>query len=311
MKKIVFMGTPIFAAEILDFLIMKGYNISLVVSQPDKKVGRKQLITETPVKKIAKENKIDVFQPEKLKEDYQKIIEINPDLIITAAYGQIVPDEVLNCVSIDAINIHGSLLPKYRGGAPIHYAVMNGDKKTGVTLMKMVSKMDAGDIIFQKKFNIGENDTTEKVHDKMICVAKELLDDKLDLILNDNYEYIKQDENLVTYSPNISKDDEKIDWSKNSLEIHNKIRGLNSWPVAYTILDDKRIKIYKSIKTNDISKGYPGEIIGFTDDSILVNTKDKVLKITEIQIAGKIKMSVKDFKKGINIKDYNGKTFES
>lgn len=304
------MGTPVFAAEILQELIIKGYNISLVVTQPDRKVGRKQIVTATPSKVVALENKIEVFQPEKIKVDYQKVIDIKPDLIITAAYGQIIPDELLKAPTIDAINIHGSLLPKYRGGAPIHYSVLNGDKKTGVTIMKMVSKMDAGDIIFQEDFPIDINDTTEVVHNKMVEVAKRLIIAKLDDILNKNYTYTKQEESKVSYSPNITKEDEKIMWNKSCFEVHNQIRGLSSWPGAYSVLDNERMKVYLSEMTEFKSTGKPGSIAGVYDEIIHVNTQDYQIRILELQMAGKKKMKVKAYLAGVSSEELNGKTFE-
>lgn len=297
-KKIIFMGTPIFAAEILEKLIEAGYQIGLVVSQPDKKVGRKQIVTPTAVKEVALKHNIPTFQPSKIREDFSQIVDFNPDLIITAAYGQIVPDEVLAAPSIECINVHGSLLPKYRGGAPIHYSVLNGDKETGVTIMRMVTKMDAGAIISQASYPIEINDTTTVVHDRMIEVGAQLLLDTLPSIFDGSYTLTDQDESLVTYSPNISKDMERLDWNKSSLEVHNHIRGLCSWPGAYTTLDGKRFKIYGSLLTDIPSSGRPGMIANTDSDYIYVNCQDMQLKLTRIQPSGKKQMNASDYIRG-------------
>lgn len=309
-KKIIFMGTPIFAAKILEELIANGYQIDLVVSQPDKKVGRKQVLTPTPVKSVAIENNIPVFQPHKIREDYMPIIDLNPDLIITAAYGQIVPDVVLDCPKILPINVHGSLLPKYRGGAPIHYSVLNGDSETGVTIMRMVTKMDAGDIISQASFPIGENDTTSVIHDEMIKVASKLLIETLPSILDESYVLTAQDENLVTYSPNISKEQELINWDKTAQEVHNQIRGLSSFPGAYSNLDESRFKIYLSELTNLKATANPGTISHVDDETIYVNCNDYQLKLVRVQPAGKKQMDTKDYVRGIDKEQFVGKRFE-
>ncbi len=309
-KKIIFMGTPIFAAQILEDLLSNGYKIDLVVSQPDKKVGRKQIVTPTPVKEVALKHDIPVFQPIKIREDFGPIIELKPDLIITAAYGQIVPDEVLNAPTIECINVHGSLLPKYRGGAPIHYSVLNGDEKTGVTIMKMATKMDAGDIITQAEFPIGIDDTTAIVHDNMIEVGSKLLLDTLPQMFDGSYTLTAQDEELVTYSPNISKDQERIIWDKPALTVHNQVRGLSSWPGSYTMLDDKRFKIYLSKLTDDVATGTPGSIANLDDEAIYVNCKDKQIKLVRVQPAGKKQMPVSDFVRGIDKATFIGKIFE-
>lgn len=309
-KKIIFMGTPIFAAEILKRLLAEGYKIDLVVSQPDKKVGRKQVVTPTPVKEVAVQNGIPVFQPERIRVDFAPIVDLNPDLIITAAYGQIVPDEVLNAPKIECINVHGSLLPKYRGGAPIHYSVLNGDDKTGVTIMKMVAKMDAGDIISQAEFPILENDTTAVVHDNMIGVGSDLLIDTLPSIFDQTYTLTPQDEELVTYSPNISKDQELIVWDLPASDVHNQIRGLCSWPGAYTNLDGKRFKVYFSNLTEIASNGVAGSIASISEDAIFVNCNDYQVKLLRVQPAGKKQMETKDFVRGIDKSAFVGKIFE-
>ncbi len=298
--KIVFMGTPIFAKEILASLIEEKYNVVGVVSQPDRKVGRKKEVKYTPVKEVAVENNIPVYQPENIKNDYKFLEEIKPDIIITAAYGQIVPEEVLNLPTIECINVHGSLLPKYRGGAPIHYAIINGDKKTGVTIMKMVKEMDAGDIISQKEFEIKLGDTLETVHDNMIVVAKDLLKETLPNIINDNYTSLKQDENKVVFSPTIKREEEAIDWSKQGIDIYNQIRGMNPWPVAYSQINGKKFKFFTTKFIEDENKKESGLIIDITKDSIEVEVIGGTLKLIDFQIEGKKKVTISDFINGNN-----------
>ncbi len=298
--KIVFMGTPIFAKEILKSLIEEKYNVVGVVSQPDRKVGRKKEIKYTPVKEVAVENNIPVYQPENIKKEYTFLEEIKPDIIITAAYGQIVPEEVLNLPSIECINVHGSLLPKYRGGAPIHYAIINGDKKTGVTIMKMVKEMDAGDIISQKEFQIKKDDTLEIVHDNMVEVAKDLLKETLPNIINDNYTIIKQDESKVVFSPTIKREEEKIDWSKDGIDIYNQIRGMNPWPVAYSQINGKKFKFFTTKFIEDVNKKESGLITDITKEAISVEVKGGILKLIDFQIEGKKKVNIQDFINGNN-----------
>ncbi len=297
-KKIVFMGTPEFASYILEQLCQTEYKPSLVVSQPDKKVGRKQILTPTPVKEVALKHEINVFQPENIKADYQTIVEFQPDLIITAAYGQIVPDEVLNAPKLECINVHGSLLPKYRGGAPIHYAVLNGDEKTGVTIMEMVAKMDAGAIIEQVEMPISETDTVGTVYDEMKKVGAKALIEVLPNIYSGNYTKTEQDETLVTYSPNITREQEKIDFNQSTSVVYNQIRGLNPWPVAYFIFNQKRYKVFASTK-KIINHDYQiGEIIAISNLGVEIATNDGIINIIELQPAGKKKMQVKDYING-------------
>lgn len=303
--KIIFMGTPIFAAEILRKLISEGYDVIGVVSQPDRKSGRKQEMYPTPTKEVALEHDIPVFQPEKIREDLSFFKEHTPDLIITAAFGQIIPQELLDIPPLGCINVHGSLLPKYRGGAPIHYSVINGDVETGVTIMEMVAKMDAGNIISQRKFPISFISTTGDVHDKMISVAQELLIDTLPDIINQTYTSIPQNEEEVTFSPNIKPDQEKIDWSRSAMDIYNQIRGLNPWPVAYSTITNKRFKFYTTRYIQLLSskqiKFESGTIISIDTEGILIAGNNGNLLVSEFQIEGKRKTNIKDFIHGNTI----------
>ena len=305
-KRIVFMGTPTFAVPVLKSLI-ENYNVVLVVSQPDREKDRKGNILMTPTKEIAIENNIPVYQPLKIKEEYQTVLDYKPDIIITCAYGQIIPDIILNYPKYGCINIHGSLLPKLRGGAPIHHAIINGDKETGITIMYMVSKMDAGDIISWRSIRIEENDNLDYIYNKMSVLGSELLIDTLPSIFNKTNSRIKQDESLVTFGFNIRKEEEKIDFNKSSIDIHNRIRGLSSTPGAYAVLDNKRVKIYESFITDKASNKEPGTIIDINKNGMFVATKDNVIKITDLKIEGKKRCKIQDFINGIKKEDYINK----
>ena len=305
-KRIVFMGTPTFAVPVLKSLI-ENYNVVLVVSQPDKEKDRKGNILITPTKEVAIENNIPVYQPLKIKEEYQTILDYKPDIIITCAYGQIIPDIILDYPKYGCINVHGSLLPKLRGGAPIHHAIINGDKETGITIMYMASKMDAGDIISQKSLKIEENDNLDYIYNKMSVLGSELLIDTLPSIFNKTNSRIKQDESLVTFGFNIRKEEEKIDFDKSSTDIHNRIRGLSSIPGAYAILDNKRVKIYESFIIDKVSDKEPGTIIDINKNGMFVATKDNIIKITDLKIEGKKRCKIQDFINGVKKGDYINK----
>lgn len=299
---IIYMGTPEFSVGPLKELI-KEYNVSLVVTQPDRKVGRKQEIKYSPVKEFALENGIEVFQPEKIREDYQYILDKKPDLIITCAYGQIIPKEILDYPKYKCINIHASLLPKYRGGAPIHHAIINGDEYTGITIMYMDEKMDSGDILYQEKLPIEETDNVGTMFNRLSVLGSKMIVDFLPKFINGEITPIKQNEDEVTYAYNISKEDEKIDFNTNSKDIFNKIRGLNPFPVSYGLLDDKRVKFYNSKIGSSNKSGSVGEIINIYEDGIGIKTTDGEIVITELQFEGKKKSSVKEYLNGIQNKD--------
>ena len=299
------MGTPSFAVPILETLIDK-YNVIMVVCQPDKEKDRKGNIIYSPCKEIALKNNIEVYQPNKIRLEYQYILDKNPDIIITAAYGQIIPLEILEYPKYGCINVHGSLLPKLRGGAPIHHAIINGDKFAGVTIMYMDKKMDAGDIISQRSIEIGENTILDDLYHKLSILGRDLLLDTLPSIFNGTNDRIKQDENKVTFGFNITKEEEKIDFNDTSNNIHNKIRGLSSIPGAYAIINNKRMKIYLSEKTNNISKSKPGTINDINENGIIVSTKDYEIILKNIKLEGKNRCNVKDFINGIRKEDYIG-----
>ena len=307
--KVVFMGTPTFSVPVLENLI-KETNVILVVSQPDREKDRKGNVLPTPTKKIALDNNIEVYQPTKIKEEYEKITKLDPDIIITCAYGQIIPETILNCPKYGCINVHGSLLPKLRGGAPIHHAIINGDNVTGITIMYMDKLMDSGDIISQEELRISENDTLDIVYEKMSHIGANLLIKTLPSIINGTNGRIKQNENEVTFGYNITKDEEKIDFTNNSKDIHNRIRGLSSIPGAYCFLGDKRLKIYQSEITKESNVKEPGTILKMDKTGIYVSTKDNVIKLTDIKLEGKKRCLVKDFVNGVNKEEYIGKVLK-
>lgn len=304
--RIVFMGTPKFAMPILKGLI-DNYNVVMVVCQPDRKKDRKGNIEYPEIKKIALEKEIEVFQPEKIKDDYQKIIDANPDIIVTCAYGQIIPNIILDYPKYGCINVHGSLLPELRGGAPIHWAIIRGYKKTGITIMYMAPKMDAGDIISQASIKIDDNMILDTLYEKMSYLGKELLLKTLPSILNKTCSRVKQDESKVTFAYNIKKEDQKIDFSKSSHDIKNLVRGLNSTPGAYCYLDNKRMKIYEvEVLERTSSKDY-GKIVKVDKDGFICVTADNLIKIKDIAIEGKKRCKSKDYLNGINKKELVGK----
>lgn len=310
MIKIIFMGTPDFSVPVLKGIIDSGlYEVVGIVSQPDKKVGRHQILTPSPISKVALDNNIKLLRIEKIKTNYEEVLDLKPDMIITCAYGQIIPKEILNYPKYGCINVHASLLPKYRGGAPIHRAIINGEEKTGITIMYMDEGMDTGDIITQEEVQILNTDTVGVLHDKLSVVGKELLLKTLPDIINGKINRIKQDESKATFAYNIKREDEHINFNDNCKNIYNLVRGLNPFPGAFAILNGKIIKIYSGKIGNKIN-GKPGEIKGINKDGIIVNTLDYEFIITEIQEEGKKRVIVKEYLNGKNKEDLIGKVFE-
>lgn len=307
--KVIFMGTPEFCVPILKTLI-DNCNVIGVVTQPDKEVGRKKEIVFSPIKKVALENNIKVLQPVKIREEYEDIIILNPDIIITCAYGQIIPEVILNNPRLGCINVHASLLPKLRGGAPIHKAIIEGYTKTGITIMYMDKGMDTGDMISKVEVEIEDNDTAETLHDKLQKVSVPLLMDTLPSIIDGTNKREKQNDSEATYAYNVSREEEHIDFNKTSKEVYNRIRGLNSWPGSYAVLDDKNVKLWSSVISDKIYDKKPGTIVNISKEGICVVTKDSSILITELQMPGKKKVLVKDFINGIKKEDYIGKIFK-
>ena len=300
MKKIAFMGTPDFAVPVLESLIEAGYKIELVVTQPDRPKGRKRTLTASPVKEAALKHNIEVFQPENLRESYKEIFNYDIDLIITAAYGQLLPNELLDYPEFGSINVHASLLPELRGGAPIHYSILQGKKETGITIMYMVEKLDAGNIISQKAIPIEETDHVGTLHDKLSKIGASLLSETLPEIFAKTNKSIKQDESLATFAPNVSRELERLNWQESNETVYNHIRGLHPWPVAYTMYNNERMKIWWAKPDNHLyESARPGEIIKKDELSFtVVCGNKKAIQITEIQPAGKRKMSVEEFLRG-------------
>lgn len=296
--KVVFMGTPDFAVPILETLI-KNTEVSLVVTQPDAYVGRKKVLTASPVKRCAIENNIPVFQPEKIKTNYAEITKYQPDLIVTCAYGQIVPFEVLNIPRLGCINVHASLLPKYRGGAPIHHAIINGETETGITIMYMDKGMDTGDIITTKSIPIANTDTVETMHDKLSTLGASLLEDTLPSIINGTNSRIPQNNAEATYAPTIKREDEHLDFNTSAINIFNKVRGLNSWPLAHINLNNEEIKVIEGY-IGETHNTKPGIVLKIIKDAIGITCQDKIYYITKLKPFGKKSMQTRDYLNGID-----------
>ncbi|MFE0503497.1 methionyl-tRNA formyltransferase [Peribacillus butanolivorans] len=301
MTKIIFMGTPDFSVPVLKRILDEGYDVIAVVTQPDRPVGRKKVLTPPPVKVEAEKQGIPVYQPEKIreKEDLEKIIALKPDLVVTAAFGQILPNELLEAPKYGCINVHASLLPELRGGAPIHYSILQGKEKTGITIMYMAEKLDAGDILTQAEVTIEEEDNVGTLHDKLSKVGSDLLAETLPKLINEELNAIKQDEDKATFAPNIRRSEEKIDWSKTGEDIYNHVRGLNPWPVAYTLLNESILKIWQANKLEHNNQAVPGTIIDVRNDGFVVSTgNETAILVTELQPSGKKKMPAKDYLRG-------------
>ena len=294
--KIVFMGTPTFGREILKCLHQNGYDVVLAVCQPDKYVGRKHVLTGCEVKQYCIENNIEVFQPVKIREDYSRVLEVNPDLIVTCAYGQIIPKIILE--KCKCINVHASLLPKLRGGAPIQHAIIDGYSTTGITIMEMSNKMDAGDIISQSSIDIDINDTYSSLHDKLIKVATKLLLDTIGSVIDNSYVAIKQNENEVTFGYNILPQQEHIDFNKSYMQVYNQIRGLADVPYAYGIVEGKKVKLCQVSTSDIVSENANGTIV-FVSKGLGVVVDNRVIVIEKLQLEGKNITSAKDFRNGV------------
>lgn len=304
------MGTPKFAVPVLEMLI-ENYGVDLVITQPDKKVGRKKVLTPPPVKVVALDNNIKVLQPEKISTDeetYNTLKELNPDIIITAAYGQLVPEKILEIPNHKCINVHGSLLPKLRGGAPIQYSILEDHKKTGITIMYMVKKLDAGDMISKVEVDILDSDNYESLHDKLSVAGRNLLNETLPNIFSGDIAPEKQDDEQATFARNILREDEKIDWNRSAREVFNKVRALDPTPGAFTYLDGNVLKIWSSeVVELEEQSSYSkvGTIVKQDKKNIYVLCgNETILKVHELQVSGKKRMPVVNFLS--NKKDYVG-----
>lgn len=297
--KVVFIGTPEFAVHILQTLIDEKYNIVAAVAQPDKPTGRKHLLTPTPVHALADQYHIPVLQPVKLRLQSQEVLDLKPDLIVCCAYGQMVPDDILAAPKYGCVNIHPSLLPKYRGGAPVHHAVWAGDTKTGVCLMEMVHAMDAGRVYACNEVKIGPDETTEELNTALEEASATLLKTALPEYLKGNLPGIPQEESLVSIARNISREDEQVSFAKEEINtLYNHVRALIDWPIGYGMVEGKRIKFLKARKEIKAVTEAPGTILGFQDEAMEIACNGGVLKIYELQPEGKSRMSAAAFANG-------------
>lgn len=297
--KVIFMGTPEFAVPVLQTLI-DNTEVVLVVTQPDKLVGRNKVLTPPPVKQLALENNIEVFQPTKIREDYEKITSLNADLIITCAYGQIIPEEILNNPRLGCINVHASLLPRLRGGAPIHHAIIDGEEKTGITIMYMDKKMDTGDIISTVEYKIKDTDNVGTLHDELSKLGSELLLQTLPSIVDGTNNRTPQNHDEATYAWNIKREEEHVTFNRPSKEILNQIRGLNPWPTANAIILDQEVKILEAYIGEKDSKLSPGIVCEINKDNFAITTNDKIIHITKVKPFGKKIMDARDYINGMD-----------
>ena len=299
--KIVFMGTPEFAIPCLERLINSNDEVIGVFTQPDKPKGRGYKLQQPPIKVLALKNKIEVFQPNSLKssESFNIMNKLSPDLIIVVAYGKILPKEILKLPRYGCINVHASILPKYRGAAPIQWSIINGEKTTGVTTMYMSEGLDTGDMLKKAEINISQNETAGQLHDKLSQMGADLLLETINDLKNNKLKPEKQNDNESSYAPMLTQENSIINWEDNAENVHNFIRGLNPWPVAKTTLNGKKLKIYSSsiLKCCDC---LPGEIVSLSP--FIVGCKDNTaIAIDELQLEGKKRMSSRDFLNGKKI----------
>lgn len=302
---IVYMGTPDFAVPALEKLIEAGHRITAVVTQPDRQRGRGKEVLYSPVKECALKYDIPVFQPVKIKspEAVEQLRSYQADIFVAAAFGQILSKEILDMPRYGCVNIHASLLPKYRGAAPIQWAVINGEDKTGVTIMQMDEGLDTGDIIAQREVLIAQDETGESLFEKLSVLGADLLAETLDAIREDNVVRKKQDPALSSYARMLKKEDGRIDWSRTSKQIEQQIRGMNSWPSAYTIWNGKILKIWKAQWNQSVHAYAPGTLITVEKESVMAACGEGMIKILELQLEGKKRMPVKDFLLGYHMEE--------
>ncbi len=296
---ILFMGTPEFAVPSLELLIKNKYTLLAVVTQPDRPRGRGNRVIPSPVKKLALEHGIPVLQPERLTVDFiQEVKQLAPEVVVVAAYGKILPKSLLEIPPLGCINVHASLLPEYRGAAPVHRAILNGDSVTGVTIMYMAEGMDTGDIILQKETEISFEETVGSLHQRLSIMGAELLDTALKKLLRGEASRRKQDSTTATYAPPLKREEEKINWEQDARHIHNQVRGMNPWPGAYTMWKGHRVKIWRSSVVESEAEGKPGEVIHLGKEGITVAAGRGALTIEELQLSGGKKMPVGEFLRG-------------
>ena len=300
--KIVFMGTPEFAVPSLNALLISKKDVAAVVTQPDKPSGRGKKLTPPPVKVRALKAGLTVLQPERIKDETfaNTLREINPDVIVVAAYGKILPKNIIRLPRYGCINVHASLLPRYRGAAPINWAIINGEKETGITIMQMDEGLDTGSILLQKGIEITKEDTAGALSNKLSKIGAELLIEGLNAIEKGEIKPIPQDNSMASYAPMLKKEDGQIDWTKGAEDIYNMVRGMDPWPGAFTYYKGELWKVWK-VRHGDAGKGHPGEILAADKDRIDVASGNSVISIIEIQPANKKRMAVSDFLRGNKI----------
>ena len=303
--RIVFMGTPDFAAGALEALIKAGHEIAAVVTQPDKAKGRSKEPIPSPVKVCALKHDIPVLQPKRIKtpEAVEELRSYGADIFIVAAYGQILSQEILDMPPLGSLNIHGSILPKYRGASPIQRAIIDGEEKTGITIMQMDAGIDTGDMLYKKETKIGPEDDFETLHDRLTLLGGEAVVEALTLLEQGKLKPEKQDESQSCYAPLISKEMGVIDFSRPAISIDRLIRGMTPWPSAYTGLRGKQLKIWKAVPETqrDVSGHVPGEILSVEKDSVIVAAGEGAIRLLELQIEGKKRMPAHDFLLGVRL----------
>lgn len=304
------MGTPQFAVPILQSLIQNpDYNVEAVVTQPDRRTGRKHNLTMSPVKKVAVENEIAVFQPEKISgsEEMAQLIALHADLIVTAAFGQFLPMKLINSVKLAAVNVHGSLLPKYRGGAPVQYAIMNGESETGITIIYMVKKMDAGKMLAQRKIKIEATDDVGSMFEKLSILGRNLLNETLPKLIAGELAGVEQDEEKVTFAPNIKPEEEQVDFRQSAKLVDAKVRALRPFPVSFVILNGLRTKLWQVTPLDQTTDLLPGQVVEKTKHKLLIATgKNGVVRLDRVQPAGKPQMDITDYLNGSQEAFYEG-----
>lgn len=301
--KIVFMGTPEFAVPCLQKIIDEGHEVVAVVTQPDKPKGRGKKLAMPPVKELALKYDIPVYQPLKAREEsfVDTLKEMNPELIVVVAFGQILPKSILDIPKYGCVNVHASLLPRYRGAAPLNWVIINGEEKTGVTTMYMDEGLDTGDMILKSEIPLDDEITAGELHDKMMIYGAKVLKETIDLIEKGEAPREKQSNENTCYSPIMNKSLGNIDWNKSAIDIHNLVRGINPWPSAYTTYEGQTMKIWKTKVIDKNSDKDPGTIISVDKEGINVSTSEGIVQIKEIQMAGKKRMEVPEYIKGNNI----------
>lgn len=305
---IVFMGTPAFAVPSLDMLVTEGYNVVAVLTQPDRPQGRKKVLTPTPVKEAALRHGIPVLQPQRLRspEAVAELSKYKPDMIVTAAYGQILPKAVLDMPALGCLNVHGSLLPKYRGGAPIQRCIINGEKVTGITLMYMAEGLDTGDMIAKVEVPIQDDDTAGTMFEKLSIAGASLLKEQLPSLVNGKVKATPQNDEEATYAPNLTREDEKIDWTRTSRQIYDQIRGLVPFSGGFTLWNGEVFKIWAAAIPGNNSMAskevVPGTVLDLSESGIVVKTGDGTLTLLTVQPSGKKAMDAAQFSRGTSMK---------